>query len=159
MSIPSLLLAMCISTVLGSGFVNTIFALCISHISGITRLLRAKILSVRSEEYLEAARSINCSTPRLMFRHLLPNSISPVIVNVTMGIGVSIMEASSLSFIGLGVQPPAAEWGAMLSAGRSFVRTYPHLILFPGLVIAITILSINLFGDGLRDALDPKLKR
>lgn len=159
MAIPSILLAICISTVLGPGFVNTIFALCIAHISGITRLLRAKILSARSEEYLEAAKSINCSTPRIIFKHLLPNVISPCIVNVTMGVGVSIMEASSLSFIGLGVQPPTPEWGAMLSAGRTFVRTFPHLIVFPGLVIAITILCINLFGDGLRDALDPKLKQ
>lgn len=159
MAIPSILLSICISTVMGPGFVNTVFALCIAHISGITRLIRAKILSTKSEEYLEAAKSINCNTSRIMFRHLLPNVISPCIVNVTMGVGVSIMEAASLSFIGLGVQPPTPEWGAMLSAGRAFVRTYPHMIIFPGLVIAVAILCINLFGDGLRDALDPKLKR
>jgi ABC-type dipeptide/oligopeptide/nickel transport system permease subunit len=122
------------------------------------RLIRAQILSERSKEYLEAAKSINCSSTRIMFKHLIPNVISPLIVETTMRIGRVICEAAALSYIGLGVQEPTAEWGAMLSSGRRFIGTVPHLILFPGIFIMITVMCINLLGDGLRDALDPKLK-
>lgn len=158
-AIPGILLSIVISAVLGPGFFNTILALAIGGIPSGIRLTRAQILSVRSEEYLEAAASINCSSVRIMFRHILPNVLSPLIVGFTMGIGNTIMLASSLSFIGLGVQPPAPEWGAMLSAGRDFIRNYPWQILFPGIFVFVTVLSINLFGDGLRDALDPKMKK
>lgn len=158
-AIPGILLSIVISAVLGPGFFNTILALAIGGIPSGIRLTRAQILSVRSEEYLEAAASINCSSLRIMFRHILPNILSPLIVGFTMGIGNTIMLASSLSFIGLGVQPPAPEWGAMLSAGRDFIRNYPWQILFPGIFVFVTVLSINLFGDGLRDALDPKMKK
>lgn len=158
-AIPGILLSIVISAVLGPGFFNTILALAIGGIPSGIRLTRAQILSVRSEEYLEAVASVNCSSMRIMFRHILPNILSPLIVGFTMGIGNTIMLASSLSFIGLGVQPPAPEWGAMLSAGRDFIRNYPWQIIFPGIFVFVTVLSINLFGDGLRDALDPKMKK
>ena len=158
-AIPGILLSIVISAVLGPGFFNTILALAIGGIPSGIRLTRAQILSVRSEEYLEAAASVNCSSMRIMFRHILPNILSPLIVGFTMGIGNTILLASSLSFIGLGVQPPAPEWGAMLSAGRDFIRNYPWQIIFPGIFVFVTVLSINLFGDGLRDALDPKMKK
>lgn len=158
-AIPGMLLSICISTALGPGFVNTIVALSIGGIPGITRMLRARILSERKCEYLEAASSINCSTSRIMFKHLLPNTVSPVIVNITMGIGATIMQAAGLSFIGLGMPVGTPEWGSMLSAGRGFVQSYPHLLIWPGLFIAVTVLAFNMLGDGLRDAMDPRLKR
>ncbi len=158
-SIPGMLLSIIISATLGVGFGNTIIALAVGGIAGGVRLLRGQMLSIRKEEYLEAATTVNCSAGRIMFRHMLPNALSPVIVGTTMGMGNTIMVAASLSFIGLGVQPPDPEWGAMLSAGRDVFRKYPHIMLFPGIFIFLTVLSFNLFGDGLRDALDPKLKK
>lgn len=158
-SIPGNLLSIVISTVMGPGLGNTILALCIAGIAPASRMLRARILSERQAEYLEAAESINCSKPRIMFKHLLPNTISPLIVNITMGIGAKITAAAGLSYIGLGVQPPTPEWGALLSSSKTFFRAYPHLLLWPGLFIAVTVLSINLVGDGLRDAMDPRLKK
>ncbi|MCD8015388.1 MAG: ABC transporter permease [Lachnospiraceae bacterium] len=157
-AIPGQLLSIVISCVLGGGFFNTVLALCIGGIPGKVRLLRAQILSVRNVEYIEAAQSYNCSSAKTMFQHILPNTYAPLLVNLTMEIGGTIMAAAGLSFIGLGVQPPTPEWGAMLSAGRDYIRQYPHLIVFPGLVIMVTVYAINLFGDGLRDALDPKMK-
>lgn len=158
-AIPGMLLSIVISTVLGAGFLNTIIALSIGPISGTCRMIRAQILSERDKEYLEAAASVGGSVTRIMFKHMLPNVVSPVIVTCTMGIGVTIMGAAGLSFIGLGIQPPSPEWGAMLSAGRNYVLTNPHIVLFPGICIALTVLLINVFGDGLRDAMDPRLKR
>lgn len=158
-AIPGILLAIAISACLGSGFANTIIALSIGGIPMTVRLLRGSIMGVRKMEYLEAAQTINCSVPRLIVRHILPNSISPIIVSVTMGIGNTILMAASLSYIGLGVQPPTPEWGAMLSAGRTYMRDYPHMVLFPGVAIALVVLSLNMLGDGLRDAMDPKLKK
>jgi peptide/nickel transport system permease protein len=158
-AIPGMLLSICIATALGNGFGNTIIALSIGGIPGITRMLRARILSERKCEYLEAASSINCSTNRIMFKHLLPNTVSPVIVNITMGIGATIMQAAGLSYIGLGVPVGTPEWGAMLSAGRAYIQSAPHLLLWPGMFIAITVLAINMVGDGLRDAMDPRLKK
>ena len=158
-AIPGILLAIAISACLGSGFANTIIALSIGGIPMTVRLLRGSIIGVRKMEYLEAAQTINCSVPRLIVRHILPNSISPIIVSVTMGIGNTILMAASLSYIGLGVQPPTPEWGAMLSAGRTYMRDYPHMVLFPGIAIALVVLSLNMLGDGLRDAMDPKLKK
>jgi peptide/nickel transport system permease protein len=158
-AVPGMLLAIVISSVLGPGYINTILALAIGGIPAAIRLVRGQILSVRTEEYIEAALSVNCSSARIMFRHILPNILSPIIISFTTGIGIRLMLAASLSFIGLGIQPPTPEWGAMISAGRNFFRNYPWQILFPGVFIFITVLSINLFGDGLRDALDPKLKK
>ena len=158
-AIPGTLLSIVIATALGSGFFNTIIALSIGGVPGITRMLRARILSERKCEYLEAASSINCTTGRIMFKHLLPNTVSPVIVNITMGIGATIMQAAGLSYIGLGVPVGTPEWGAMLSDGRSYIQSAPHLLLWPGLFIAITVLAVNMVGDGLRDAMDPRLKK
>ncbi len=157
-SIPGMLLAIVISTVLGAGFSNTIIAMSIGGIPMTIRLLRASIMGIRKQEYLEAATAINCGKVRIMAKHIFPNSYSPLLVSATMGIGNTIMQAAALSYIGLGVQPPAAEWGAMLSAARSYIRDCPHEIIFPGLCIALTVLAFNMFGDGLRDAMDPKLK-
>lgn len=157
-AVPGLLLAIVMSAVLGPGYVNTILAIAIGGVPSTVRMVRSMVMSVRGSEYLEAAVSINCSPARIMFKRILPNVLSPIIVGVTMGIGSTIMVASSLSFLGLGVRPPLPEWGAMLSAGRSSIRNHPHLVLFPGLFIFITCLCANLFGDGLRDAMDPKLK-
>ncbi len=157
-SIPSMLLAVIISMALGTGFIETMIALGIGRITLTSRLLRAQFLSQRKLEYVEAAQATNCSKPRQMFVHILPNTISPLIVNSTMGVGGTIMMAANLSFIQLGVLEPTPEWGAMISNARDMMRYYPYQVLFPGLFMAFFVLSLNLFGDGLRDALDPKLK-
>lgn len=157
-AIPGTLLAIAISMVLGSGFINTIIAIGIGRIPLNCRMIRAQFLGQRKLEYVEAAHATNCSKVKLMFVHILPNAISPLIVNTTMGVGGMIMMAAGLSFINLGVQPPLPEWGAMMSAARAFIRNYPYQLLYPGLAMALLVLSLNLFGDGLRDALDPKLK-
>ena len=136
----------------------TDLALSIGGIPMTVRLLRGSILTVRKQEYIEAAEKINCSKFRVIMSHILPNSIAPVIVSVTMGIGNTILQAASLSYIGLGVQPPTPEWGAMLSEGKSMITKYPHLCIFPGLAIMLVVLCLNMLGDGLRDAMDPKLK-
>ncbi len=157
-AIPGLIMSIAVCAVLGPGFSNCILALAIGLIPGFARMTRASVLNVRKMEYLEAATSINASNFRIISRHVLPNAIAPLIVSATMGIASAILVAASLSFIGLGVQPPTPEWGAMLSAGRSYIRNYPHLVIFPGITIMLAVLSLNLLGDGLRDALDPKLK-
>lgn len=158
-SLPGLLLTIVISAVLGAGYLNTILALSVNGIPGQARMLRAQMMKNRGAEYVEASQSINCSKLRIIGVHLFPNSFSPLIVQMTMGVANMILMAASLSFIGLGVQPPQPEWGAMLSGAREFIRSSPHMVIFPGLAIAITILALNLLGDGLRDALDPKLKK
>ena len=109
-------------------------------------------------EYIEAARALNVSEFRIIFRHVLPNALSPIFVHATMNVATAILTSAGLSFIGLGVQPPQAEWGAMLSAGRNYIRNFPHIVIFPGLTIVLAVLSLNMLGDGLRDALDPRLK-
>ena len=157
-AMPGIVLAIAISAALGPGLTNSVIALSISSIPGYARMTRASFLNVRKMEYLEAATSINCSNARIIWKHVLPNALSPLIVQATMGIAGAIMGAAMLSFIGLGVQPPTPEWGAMLSAGRSYLRDYPHLCIFPGVMIMMAVLSLNMLGDGLRDALDPKLK-
>ena len=157
-SLPSMLLCILMSAVLGAGFFHTVLALAIGNVPIDVRLIRGQILSERSKDYLEAAQSINCSHLSIMFRHILPNVVSPVIVDATMNIGMNITMAAALSYIGLGVQPPTPEWGAMLADARTHILNYPHLIMFPGIVIALTVLAINLIGDGLRDAMDPKLR-
>ncbi len=158
-SLPSMLLCILISATLGPGFVNTVIALAVGNVPTGVRLIRGQILSERSKEYLEAAESINCSKAAIMFKHMLPNVISPIIVDMTMGIGMNITMAAALSYIGLGVQPPTPEWGAMLADARTHILNYPYLIMFPGIIIALTVLAINLIGDGLRDAMDPKLRK
>ena len=147
-----------ISAFMGAGFFATVIALTVGSIPGGVRMTRGQVLSERKKEYIEAAESINASKPAIMFRHLLPNVIQPMIIITTMSIGNMITMAASLSYIGLGIQPPTPEWGAMLADGRAYIRNYPFLITFPGLAIALTVLALNLLGDGLRDALDPKLR-
>ena len=157
-AIPGMVMMIVISAVLGPGFVNTIIAMAFGSIPGMARMLRAQMLKVRENEYIEAATSINCSRLRIVMNHLLPNCLSPMIVQATMGVAQTITLCAGLGFIGLGVQPPTPEWGAMLAASRQFIRQAPHLVIFPGVAIAVTVLALNLMGDGLRDALDPKLK-
>ena len=157
-SLPGMLLCILISAILGPGFFTTVLALTLGGIPGGVRMLRGQILSERGKEYVEAAESTNCSKLVIMFKHLLPNCVQPTIVQTTMSVGSTMIAAASLSYIGLGVQPPTPEWGAMLSDGRAYIRTKPHLITVPGIIIALTVLAINLLGDGLRTALDPKLR-
>lgn len=157
-SLPAMLLSIVLSAVLGPGYFNTILALSVNGMPASARMLRAQMMKVRGNEYIEAAQSINCSKFRIIVRHMIPNSFSPNIVQATMSIAHMIVMAASLSFIGLGVQPPTPEWGAMLTGARQFIRQCPHMVIFPGLAIAVAVLAVNLMGDGLRDALDPKLK-
>jgi len=157
-ALPALVMAIAICAVLGPGVRNCIISIAISGIPGYVRMARASVLNIRKMEYLEAATAINCSTSTIIIKHILPNALAPLIVQMTMGVANGILSASSLSFIGLGVQPPMPEWGAMLSAGRNYIRNYPHMVMFPGITIMLCILSLNMLGDGLRDALDPKLK-
>lgn len=158
-AIPGQLLAIILSSALGSGFFQTIIAMSIGGIPMSARNSRAMCLRERQMEYLEAAYSINVPKRKIMFKHMLPNIVAPALVGTTMSIGNSIMGAAGLSFIGLGIQPPTPEWGAMLSNARNYVTQAPYMMIFPGLLIAVVVLAMNLFGDGLRDAMDPKLKK
>ena len=158
-SIPGMILSVAISCALGPGFMNCIVALAVGSIAGNARLMRASILSIRKTEYIDAAGVINCSPLKIIFKHVIPNAFAPMLVAATMGIGATIMAASGLAYIGLGVQPPTPEWGAMLSEARNYMRAYPYMSIFPGILIMLTVLAFNLFGDGLRDALDPKQKK
>ena len=158
-AVPGLILSIAVSATLGPGFTNCIIALAIGMVPSFARMTRASILNIRQMEYLEAATSINASNFRIIVKHVLPNALSPLIVQAAMSVASAILVAASLSFIGLGVQPPTPEWGAMLSAGRNYIRNYPHMVIFPGLTIMVAVFSLNILGDGLRDALDPKLKQ
>lgn len=158
-SIPPMIISIIMSLALGNGYLVTIIALAVGGFSFSTRLTRGQVLSVRGSDYLDAAKTINCSSPRIMFKHILPNVVSPMLLDCTMKIAQMIQISAALSVIGLGVQPPTPEWGAMLSAGRSFILNYPYLVIFPGLCIFIASLLINIVGDSLRDAMDPKLKK
>lgn len=158
-SIPGTLLTITVATVFGSGFMNTVLALAVSHIPGSSRTTRALVLSARKNEYLEAAEACNCSDARKIFSHILPNIISYMIVSFATATAYTILQAASLSYIGLGVQPPTPEWGALLTGARDYVRDYTYLLVFPCICIALTVLSLNLLGDGLRDAMDPKMKK
>lgn len=157
-AIPPLVLAIAICAVLGPGINNCILSIAVSGVPTFVRMARASVLNMRKMEYLEAATSINCTTAQIIVKHILPNILAPLIVLMTMQVATNILTASQLSFIGLGVQPPNPEWGAMLAAGRNYIRNYPHMVIFPGVVIMLAVLSLNMLGDGLRDALDPKLK-
>lgn len=158
-AIPSVLLNITLAGILGPGVFNTILAMGLSGITGGTRLMRSSIMTVRRKEYLEAASSINCSPARTIIMHALPNAFAPMIVSFTMSIGSGIIGASALTYLGLGVQAPNPEWGALVSAGRNYLKSAPYMTIIPGLCIMVVVLSLNLFGDGLRDALDPKLKK
>lgn len=159
MSIPGLLLAVAISAALGTGLVNTGLAVGLASIPGGARILRSTVMTIRDEQYIEAARANGASHSYIIFHHVLPNTIAPLIVDASLKVGMAILTISSLSFIGLGVQEPTPEWGAILSNGRQYIRDSWPIIIFPGLAIMTTLLGFNLLGDGLRDALDPKLKQ
>lgn len=158
-AVPSLLLGMIIVSLLGPSIVNLIVAMGLGGLAGKSRTVRAAVLTVRNSEYVESARAIGMPEWKIIAKYILPNCLSPIIVSVTLGVASDIISASSLSFLGLGVQQPAPEWGAMLSAARDDLRYYPYLATFPGLAIMITVLAMNMFGDGIRDAMDPKLRR
>ena len=158
-ALPDTLLAIAIMAALGPGLTNLMIAVGIAAIPGYARLVRSSVLSLKDQEFVEAARANGSSDYRIILKHIIPNCMAPIIVQATLGVAYAIINAAGLSFIGLGLEPPTPEWGAMLSGGRAYIRDFPHMTLFPGLAIVITILALNLLGDGLRDALDPKLKR
>lgn len=158
MSIPGMLLAVCISALLGTGAVNTAIAISIGGIAPSARLLRASVLTVRDQEYVEAARACGSGNLRIIWSQVLPNTLSPVIVDCTLRLGTNILQISMLSFIGLGVQPPTAEWGSIMNVGREFIMSFYPMLLFPGIAILLSMFGFNAMGDGLRDAMDPKLK-
>jgi peptide/nickel transport system permease protein len=159
LAIPSTLLAITIVAALGTSLVNVMLAIGISGIPNFARIVRAAVMSVKDQEFVESARAIGASNATIIFREIIPNCMAPIIVQATLSVASAILSTASLSFLGLGVQPPSPEWGAMLSSGRNFLRDAIHITLFPGLAIVITILALNLLGDGLRDALDPRLKQ
>lgn len=158
-AVPPFLLAICISAALGTGVEKTAIALAIGYIPSYARIMRAQVLSIRGQEYVDAARLSGGSHLRIMLRHIAPNTLSPIIVDSTLKLGDCILSISGLSFIGLGVRPPTPEWGSMLSVGRQYIMDFWPMVVFPGLAIIMTLFGFNLFGDGLRDALDPRLKR
>ena len=157
-SFPSILLAIIFMSVFGRGIENAVIAIALVSIPGPARIIRSSALSAKENDYVTSARAIGCSDARIMFKHILPNILAPIIVNATMSVSGAILSLASLGFLGLGVQPPTAEWGYMLSSGRNYIFSANHIITFPGIAIALTVLSFNLLGDGLRDALDPRLK-
>ena len=158
-SIPSVLMAIAVVSALGKSTFNLMIAVGIASTAPFVRVARAAVLTIRSEEYIESARAIGCPEWKIVVTHILPNCVSQIIVQATLRVGSAIISAAQLSFLGLGVPAPAPEWGSMLSAGRAYIRDYSYMTLYPGLAIMVTVLSLNLIGDGLRDALDPKLKR
>ncbi|MFN8661285.1 MAG: nickel transporter permease [Thermomicrobiales bacterium] len=158
LAFPWLLLAIGIMAVLGPGINNVVIAVAIVYIPAFARIVRGSVLSIKEKEYVEAARAMGQPNPRIITRHVLANALAPIIVLATLSIGQAIIYAAGLSFIGLGTQPPNADWGVMLSSGREYLRDAPWLGFFPGLAILITVLAFNLFGDGLRDALDPRMQ-
>ncbi|MDR1471444.1 MAG: ABC transporter permease [Synergistaceae bacterium] len=158
MCIPFMLLALAIVASLGSGIGNVLIALMVAMVPYYTRVIRAAILNIAEMDFIEAAKACGASHAFIIVRHVLPNAIGTVIVQATMSVGSMIISAAAMSFLGMGIQPPAPEWGSMLSEGKDYMMTYPHMVIFPGLAITLTALSVNLMGDGLRDALDPRLK-
>ncbi len=158
MCIPGMLLMLAIVAVLGGGLVNMMVAIVISSIPGFTRIVRSVVMGIIGQEYIEAARAAGARSGRIVVFHILPNAFSVITVEATMQMAGIIMTAAGLSFIGMGVKPPAPEWGAMLSEATKYMRQFPHLILYPGLAIGLTALSFNLLGDGLAEAIDPRLK-
>lgn len=159
LAIPSILLAIAIVNVLGPGLTNVMIAVGIASIPSYARIVRAAVLSIRDQEFIEAAKAIGEKDLSIIFRNILPNCMAPIIVQTTLGVASAILSAAGLSFLGLGLQPPTPEWGAMLSEGRQYIFNAYWATTFPGLAIVLVVLSLNVFGDGLRDALDPRLKQ
>lgn len=158
LAIPGTLLAICIVASLGNSIPNLVIAQAVSSTPTFSRVVRGAVMTVRDAEYVEAARAVGAKDATIIFRDVLPNSLAPIIVQTTLQVATVILSIAGLSFIGLGIPAPTPEWGAMLSASRAYIRDYSYMCLFPGLAIMITILSLNLLGDGLRDALDPRLR-
>ena len=158
MAMPAILLAIAIVAALGSGLANVLIAIAVSFVPNFARVVRAAVMTVRDQEFVEAASAVGASDLRIITEHILPNALAPIIVQATLSVASAILFLASLSFLGLGIQPPAPEWGAMLSSARIYLRDSWHIAVFPGLAIVLTILALNIVGDGLRDALDPKLK-
>lgn len=159
LAFPGILLALAIASVLGGSIMNVIIAVAVFSVPAFARIVRGSTLAVRNLEYVDAIKALGASDTRIIFKHILPNILSPIIVQGTLRVATAILTASGLSFLGLGPTPPSPEWGAMLNEGRNYIFKYPHVALFPGLAIAIVVLAFNIFGDGLRDALDPKSKK
>ena len=157
-AIPTIMLALAIVSALGSNVTNMVIALAISRIPGFTRIVRSSALGIADQEYVEASRAGGASNLHTMLKHILPNCLGPIIVQTTMNVSLMIVQTASMSFLGLGIIPPTPEWGAMISEAKGFIRTEPYLIMFPGAFLVLISMAINLLGDGLRDALDPKLK-
>lgn len=158
MAIPSTILALAVVAALGKGVINLMIAIAVADIPNYARVVRSSVLTIRNADYVEAASAAGAGTGRILARHIIPNVLGPIIVQCTLGIGSSILNAAGLSYIGLGVESPRPEWGNMLSEAREFIQSAPHLIIIPGVFLALTVLALNLLGDGLRDALDPRLK-
>ncbi|MDT3358719.1 MAG: ABC transporter permease [Spirochaetota bacterium] len=158
LAIPSMLLATAIVAALGTSLTNVLIAIAISYVPTFARTVRASVLTIKDQEFIEAARAMGASDFRIIFKYILPNSMAPLIVQATLGVAGAILSIAGLSFLGLGIQPPTPEWGSMLSSARSYIREGWHITVIPGLGIMITILALNVMGDGLRDALDPRLK-
>jgi len=158
LAFPAMLLAIAIMVILGPGLEKAMVAIGIVTIPGYARIVRGSVLSVKENEYIEAARAIGLPNQVIIWRHVLPNIMAPIIVRSTLGVSEAILDAAALGFLGLGAQAPKAEWGLMLSRGKAYLYSSPHLVYFPGIMITLTVLALNLFGDGLRDALDPRLK-
>ena len=159
LAVPSLLLSITIVSALGPSILNLMIAIAVSSVPGYARIVRSSVMTVRDNEFVEAAKAIGANDAQIIASHILPNCLAPIIVQVSLKVASAILSTSGLSFLGLGVKAPTPEWGSMLSGGRAYLRNAPHLTVFPGLCIMLTILSLNLLGDGLRDALDPKLKQ
>ena len=159
MTVPSLVLAMAIVAALGPSLVNLLVALATSQVPQFARIVRSSVMGVKGNEYIEAAKAVGASDALIITKYIIPNALSPVIVQGTIGVATTILNIAGMSFLGLGIQPPTPEWGSILSSARFYMREAWHLSVFPGLAIVICILSLNLLGDGLRDALDPKQKR
>lgn len=159
LAVPSILLSMTIVAALGTDLVFVMIAIGISSVPNFARIVRAAVMGVKDQEFVEASRAMGASNATIIFKEVLPNCLAPIIVQSTLSVAGAILSTASLSFIGLGVQPPDPEWGAMLSSGRQYIRDAIHLTVFPGLAIIVTVLALNLLGDGLRDALDPRLKQ
>lgn len=158
LAIPSILLAISIVAALGTGIFNLLLAMSISQVPRFARIVRSSILTVKGQDFIEAAKACGTKDSRIIIKHIIPNAIGPIIVQATLTMASTILTISSLSFVGLGIQSPTPEWGSMLSDGKKQMRYYPHLVIIPGIAIMLAVMSLNLIGDGLRDALDPRLK-
>jgi len=157
-AVPAMLLGIAIAATLGASLQNMMIAIAVGNVPSYARVVRASVLTVKGNEYIEAARCVGASDKRIIFKHIIPNALAPIIVQATLGVAGAILSCSTLSFLGLGIQPPTPEWGSMLSTARQFIRECPHMSIFPGVCIMITVFALNVIGDGIRDAIDPRLK-